>query len=662
MTIPASNYVEIIPGVLSAGGAGLQMNGLLVTKNFRIPIGAVQSFAYGSQAAPNANVAAFFGSASGEASQATVYFSGFTGRSSIPAAMLAAQFPYIDVAAWLQSGNVANLGLAAIKALTGSLTVAMDGYTYTNASFSLSSATSFSAAAADIQTALNASLPAAAVVTGAIAPGTAVMVGSISGNILSVTSVTSGIVVRGALITVGAASGTTVDSQLSGTPGGIGTYAVSGSPQVVAYGTTFDFTYGTLTVSAVASGTLSVGQTLTGSAPVTAGTIITQLGTGTGQTGTYYVNLTQTAASGTIDASGTALAVSFDSTSGSFFIDSGQSGATSSAAYATGTLAASLLLTQATGAQLSQGSAAQLPGTFMNGVINQTQNWATFWTGFDPDDGAGNAQKQLFSAWVNSTNDRFAYICEDTDVTPTLSADAAGCLGQILAADDSSGTILLWEPAASYPMYHGAFVAGIAASVDYDATDGQVSYMYRNQTGLVAAVSNPSIAANLGTVKTPNNGYSYYGASATADEAFLFLNNGFCTGPFEWANTYINQIWLNASLQLALMTYLTTVNSSPYNTAGAAARETACLGVIQQALNNGVIVSGVTLSSNEILAITEATGSASAAQAITQQGWYWQEQPSPPQTRQARTSPPLFFWYTDGGSVQMIVLNSTDVQ
>lgn len=654
-TIPASKYVTVIPGVLSAGGNALQMLGLLISKNFRVPIGTVASFPYGSQATPNSAVAAFFGPASGEAAQATVYFNGFTGRSAIPAALLVAQFPYTDVVAWLQSGNVAQLGLTAIKALSGSLTVVMDGYTYTNASFSLSSATSFSAAAADIQTALNASLPAAATVTGSIAPETAVMVGSISGNIMTVTGVTSGIVVRGALITVGAASGTTVESQLSGAAGGIGTYAVSTS-QVVAAGTTLDFTYGQMTVSAVASGTLSVGQTLSGSAPVTANTIITQLGTGVGLAGTYYVNLTQTASSGTINATGTPLAVSFDSTSGSFFIDSGQPGATSTAAFATGSLSASLLLTSATGAILSQGSAAQLPGTFMNGVVAQSQNWATFWTGFDPDDGAGNAEKQLFAAWVNSTSDRFAYICEDTDITPTQSTNAASCMGQILAASNSSGTILVWEPAAQYPMYHGAFIAGIAASVNYNAADGQFNYMYRSQTGLVAAVSSLTVSANLDA-----NGYSYYGVSSSANQNEIFLNNGFVSGPFDWANTYVNQIYLNAQFQITLLTFLLTINAVPYNAAGSAMIETACLGVIAQALNNGTIVPGVTLSATEILAINTQAG-ANVAGTITQQGWYFQVQPSSPQTRKARSSPPIFFWYTDGGSVQQITLNSIDVQ
>jgi hypothetical protein len=53
-----------------------------------------------------------------------------------------------------------------------------------------------------------------------------------------------------------------------------------------------------LTVSAVTSGILAVGQVITG-AGVTAGTYITSLGTGTGGTGTYNLSASQTVGSAT---------------------------------------------------------------------------------------------------------------------------------------------------------------------------------------------------------------------------------------------------------------------------------------------------------------------------------------------------------------------------
>jgi hypothetical protein len=69
--------------------------------------------------------------------------------------------------------------------------------------------------------------------------------------------------------------------------------------------TTADIAGATMTVSAVASGTLAVGATLSGTG-VTAGTRITAFLTGTGGTGTYTVSPSQTVASTTINATGTA--------------------------------------------------------------------------------------------------------------------------------------------------------------------------------------------------------------------------------------------------------------------------------------------------------------------------------------------------------------------
>lgn len=138
-------------------------------------------------------------------------------------------------------------------------------------------------------------------VTGSIAPSTTPD-GRYGVTTLTVTAVGSGTLVPGATLSgSGVQTGTTIVSQLSGTTGGVGTYEVS-IPQTVA-STTITAAYGVMTVSAVGSGSLVVGDVLSGSG-VTAGTFITALGTGTGGTGTYYVSVSQTASSTTITAAG----------------------------------------------------------------------------------------------------------------------------------------------------------------------------------------------------------------------------------------------------------------------------------------------------------------------------------------------------------------------
>jgi hypothetical protein len=73
----------------------------------------------------------------------------------------------------------------------------------------------------------------------------------------------------------------------------------------------------TMTVSAVASGTIKVGVGISGSG-VTSGTTITALGTGSGGTGTYTVSASQTVSSTTITSTGFPITRNGNTTQGTF--------------------------------------------------------------------------------------------------------------------------------------------------------------------------------------------------------------------------------------------------------------------------------------------------------------------------------------------------------
>lgn len=131
-----------------------------------------------------------------------------------------------------------------------------------------------------------------------------------SGGALTVTDVTSGIVATGQSVAGGSVSDGTVVSGVSSASGGAGVYLVSNSQTVGsellsmvpnAAVVTGSISGSTLTVSAVSSGTLGVGQSLVGSS-VSPGTLISALGSGTGGVGTYTLNLSQTVASATLAA------------------------------------------------------------------------------------------------------------------------------------------------------------------------------------------------------------------------------------------------------------------------------------------------------------------------------------------------------------------------
>lgn len=268
MAIPASDIVSITPNVLSAGGTNVALRGLLLSTNTRTPIGTPLDFA--SAAA----VGAFYGDGSDEYAFASKYFLGFDNRNLTPSSLLITQYPASAVAAWLRGASMAAITLATLKTYIGDLSVVIDGYTWGATGIDLSPATSFSAAASIIQTALRT------VATGQ----ESVVTGSISGTTLTVTAVTSGTLSVGQVLTNSGntiASGTTITALGTGT-GEMGTYTVS-IGQTVSSGSitasdpqpsvTFDSTSqgfvitsgmtGAMSAMAYASGTLATDLLLT---------------------------------------------------------------------------------------------------------------------------------------------------------------------------------------------------------------------------------------------------------------------------------------------------------------------------------------------------------------------------------------------------------------
>lgn len=496
-SIPASDIVSVTPSVVSAGGSVLDFNGLVLTTSTRVPIGSVLSFP--SPAA----VLSYFGPGA-EYSISQIYFAGFDNSNVKPGALLLAQYPTAAVASYLRGGSLATMTLTQLQALSGTLTISVNGTPKTSSTITLSGATSFSNAATLIQAAFTS-------------PG---------------------------------------------------------------------FT------------------------------------------------------------------VSFDSISSAFVFTNTTTGATSTMTVATGTLAASLMLTTATGAVLSQGAAAAVPGTFMAGIVGITTNWVSFMTAFDPDAGAGNTVKQAFAAWTASSGNRYVYACWDTDVTPTQSTAATASLGYLLAQSESSGIALIWG--ADYTK--AAFLCGALASIDFTQTNGRITLDFKAQSGLTPDVTSQTVAANLRA-----NGYNFYGTWATANDGFTFFNPGSISGQYLWIDAYANQIWLNNQFQLALMTLLTSVKSVPYNAQGYALIRAACMDPINQALNFGAIRAGVALSASQAAQVNNAAGVA-IDRVLSTQGWYLQILPAIASVRAQRKTPPMSFWYADGGSVQQINLASIEVQ
>lgn len=638
-SIPASDLVNVTPGVLGAGGTGAALTGLCLTNSARIPVGPALSFS--SPAA----VGAYFGLSSAEYAWASTYFLGFNNGRLTPSSVLFAQYNTTAVPAYLRGASLAGVSLATLQGYNGTISLTIDGNAVTSATINLAAASSFSNAASLIQTGLGLN---DASFTGAIAAGTSSVTASIAGTVMTVTAQSAGSLFPGQTISgTGVTAGTTIVNQLTGTAGGTGTYTVSVTQTVASTTIAATSTNGLLTVSAVASGTLAVGQTVLGSTTL-ANTTITQKLTGTGGTGIYVVSLTQTVASTALTSGATV--VTFDSILSAFVITGGTPGPAGTITFATGTnnLATNLGIASTSGAVLSQGAAPQTPVAFMAALVPISPPFATFSTLWEPVVSDGVA----FSNWTNSTKNQYLFVAWDTDPNALLANQTTTLAAQILAAT-YSGTFLLYEPSQ---LYQDAFVLGLFASIDFTATNGRVNPTYKSQSGVTPGVFSQQIATQLRT-----NGYNFYGQWATSTQQFQGLSPGSITGPFLWADAYVNQIVLNSDLTGACMFLLFNTNFIPYNVNGKTEIRNACLDPIIKAVNNGTIQAGVALSQVQITELVAAAGLDISA-VLFSQGWYFQVLDASATVRAARGSPPISLWYNDGGSVQNIAIFSEDVQ
>lgn len=657
-SVPASYVVEVIGQSLSGGGSALDLIGLMLSKSNRVPNNTVLAFPSAS------SVGSYFGLTAPEYADAQVYFGGFTTSTAKPAAMLIANYPTANVGAFLRGGIVSSLTLLELQAITGVLTVTIDGTPHTSSAINLSTATSFSNAAQLINNGLALTGPTQASVTASIG---AVFTGNSSGTNLTTTS-TVGVIHIGDVITgTGVSGSVSIASQTSGTTGGNGVYVTSAS--TTCSSATVTATSTVLDVTAVASGVILAGGAV-GGAGVTSGTYINTFGvtvggvatTGTGGIGTYSITVSQEIASETMTV--TTPVVTYDSIAGAFTVISSTTGSSSTISYGSGTLAVpavasvsspgGLSLTQASGAVTSQGAVTAVPNTYMVNLVNITTNWATFWPNFDPDGGSGNANKQLFAAWVTTTDNRYVYIADDQDTSPTTSPQpATTSLGYILQQNGNSGTVVNYQPG---PFHLAAFVAGSIASINFAQQGGRSTLAFKGQAGLTVGVTSEQVLTDLVA-----NDYNAYVQFATANTLFQNYYPGQITGAFQWIDSYVNQIWLTNQLQLALMELLNNTPSIPYNSKGYGLIYSACLDPINAAVNFGAITVGVP-PSNAQAAIVNAAAGLSIAAYLQNNGYYLQVLPATAQNRAARATPPINLWYMDGESVQSLNLSAIDVQ
>lgn len=329
----------------------------------------------------------------------------------------------------------------------------------------------------------------------------------------------------------------------------------------------------------------------------------------------------------------------------SFSIVSSTLGVSSSLSFASGTAAAALKLTKETGAILDNDtvkdtatSVAQRALSFSKNFVNFTYAPMTF----------EDEMVKSFASWVTAQENRYGFVTWGID--PIALGQSGASFGE-WAKENTEGVLPVYGT-----LDKAAFACSIAASVNYAETNGRTTTMFRSQTGLEPDVTNEADAETL-----KKNGYSFYGAWATANQRFQFMGNGAVTGKFKWADNFYFQAFLNSQFQLASMNMFAAVRQIVYSDQGVNTLRNYLQDPIDQGVNFGGIRAGVELSNAQKSQVNTEAGFDAASQLFTQ-GWALSITVPNSQVRAERESFIIKFFYTDGSSMQRLEMTSTNVQ
>ncbi len=422
--------------------------------------------------------------------------------------------------------NISTLTLNQLQSISGSLAITFQGYTYSGP-INLSGVESFQAAASAIQAALNSHLQVAAVTAGSsITPVSVSFTGSLTGAFLQVTSVSSGSIELGAQISgPGIRAGNNqIVAQLNGTPGGAGLYTLFVGAGTVSSETMTE-TYGVLTVGAVTSGTVAVGQKVTGAGVLPLTAIDGNL-SGSGPGSTWLVNNAQTVAGENMTTTATPLSVVLNwnnqpiigATENNDFFDVSPNGDfgynnnPSSLSYMSGTAAAALGLTQASGA-INSSPGGQHPSVseFMNNLVqNENSQFGSFQNNIGTLAQGSSTYLDGLAAWAQSS-DGYQFLSSYTATTPPA--------GSSDPTIDPAGTYSGPGASAPTPAAAGTYIPVTGAtSAAAEIVDPAGSYSLAGASAPTLAQPGYYVPTAGASSETPDSpGYYTPDAGATAE-------------------------------------------------------------------------------------------------------------------------------------------------
>lgn len=344
-----------------------------------------------------------------------------------------------------------------------------------------------------------------------------------------------------------------------------------------------------------------------------------------------------------IGTSASGATVTYNGVLNCFIVTSGTTGAASSVEYVKSDGADKLGLDAG---NASAGSDALTPEQNMDSIIDKETNWVSFTTLAEAED----EQALGFAKWANDQNVEYLY-CGWTTKPEDAQISNKGNLPNKLAETKPEGVILTFGD-----LDHAVLVMAIAASIDWDRTNGLVTFAFKSQSGLAASVTDETSASNLLEMNA-----NFYGRYATRNDDFIFYYQGkMAGGQFGFVDAFLGNLWLRNALQVAIMEGLNQTGRTPYTEEGYTLIRAWCSDPINRGLVNGAIEPGVELSEAQKAELFTEIGEDVSSKIFTD-GFYLLVADPGAIARAGRETPLCGLWYTYGGSVHKVNLPVTAV-
>ncbi|EMY4690302.1 DUF3383 domain-containing protein [Yersinia enterocolitica] len=330
-----------------------------------------------------------------------------------------------------------------------------------------------------------------------------------------------------------------------------------------------------------------------------------------------------------------------------FIIRSATTGANSEVSQAVpGAASTALKLTADTAATVSPGAIATSITDTMSAIVNKNQDWVMTASLVDLTD----EEKEELCAWVSASNNRYAYSMYDTSGAATI-ANNEDCFVQKVVVANGYENVL-----PSYGSYlYAVLPLTYSSSLNFNQTNGRVSYKFRAFAGIAPNVDDNDTAAAL-----ESNGYSFYGSYGQNKIMKRYTSDGAVTGKFLWLDSLISQAVMNADLVGAFAEFFTNNRSYAFNGGGYAAVSAPVIDVASKAINFGSIRAGVTLDQAQINIVNDAVGT-DISNVLYTQGWFFFVPKQNGASRTARSLDGVIFYYVDGQLIQSIDMTSTNI-